>query len=69
MKEKTKAFMEVLLAIKMQEHNIIGITQMLWEDNQSMDKVVDYIEQNPNATETQVMRKVLEIKGHLKEKQ
>jgi len=53
--------MKILWAMGVQEHNISGITQMFWEDIPKMDKMVDFIKDNTEATETEILRKAVEI--------
>lgn len=53
--------MKVLMSLKVQDHNIEAITQMFWADFQSMDKLVAWMENNINATESEIIRKAVEI--------
>jgi len=56
MKEITQAFMKVLMSMQIQEKNIKAITQLLWNNLQGMDEVVKFIKENPNATESDVIK-------------
>lgn len=63
MKEITQAFMKVLMSMKVQEKNIKAITQLLWNNVQAMDELVEYIRHNTNATESEIIKKAVEIEG------
>jgi len=59
MKEITQAFMKVLMSMQIQEKNIKAITQLLWNNLQGMDEVVKFIKENPNATESDVIKEAI----------
>lgn len=61
MKEITQAFINVLYSMKIQKKNITAITQLLWENLEGMDKLVKFIKKNPTATESEVLKKAIEI--------
>ena len=61
MREKTKSFMKILKDLELSEMTIKGITAMVWNNLEMMNKMVDYIEKNPQTTETQMINKAMEI--------
>ena len=61
MKKITQAFMKILMSVGVQEDNIKGITELLYDNLEGMDKLVEYIKQNLNATESEIIKKSLEI--------
>lgn len=57
-----KAFLKILMNIGVTEETAGAIVTMLKNEEQ-MDEVVRYIEQNPQATEREIFDKVREITG------
>ena len=63
MREKTKAFMTILMDLNLPKATVEGETAMFWNNVDMMNEMVDYIEINTNATETQIIDKAIEISG------
>lgn len=63
MMHKLRLFVRVLCALRLSEDAIHGITSMVCDDLQAMDKLVAYIDENPTATESQVIQAASTIKG------
>lgn len=63
MKEITQAFMNVLIGMKLQEKTIKAIVQMLWNQPNKMDELVKFIKANPKATDSDIIRRAVEIDG------
>lgn len=55
-----KALMKILIAMSLFEEAVKMITTALQTENQ-MDVLVNFIKRNPNATETEIIKKVQEI--------
>lgn len=55
-----KALMKILIAMSLSEEAVKMITTALQTENQ-MDVLVNFIKSNPNATETEIIKKVQEI--------
>lgn len=56
-------FVLILMDTGMSKTNIHGISQMIWGNLEAMDKVVDYIEENPKATESQIIKVASQAAG------
>ena len=63
MNEKMSAFVGVLCATKISEAAIHGIGEMMWGNIPAMDELVEYIDNNPEATESQIIKKASIIMG------
>ena len=63
MRELTKLFIKVLMSMGLPDTTIMVITEMFWNKVEMMDEMVAFIKTNPNATETQVITKAMEISG------
>ena len=61
MKEITQAFMNVLIGLKVKDETVKAIVQMFWEQPTKMDKLVQYIKENPKATEMTILKKAVDI--------
>lgn len=61
MKEITQAFMNVLIGLKVKDEAVKAIVQMFWEQPTKMDKLVQYIKENPKATEMTILKKAVDI--------
>ena len=61
--QKLRAFVRVLCTLGLSEETIHGITSMVCEDLQAMNALVDYIDQNPTATEAEVTKAASRIMG------
>ncbi len=61
MKEITQSFMKVLMCTNLSEENIKAITALFWMKPQHMDELVAYIKENPDATESELLKKATEI--------
>ena len=61
MKEITQAFMKVLMSMNVQEKNIKAITELLWGNLQGMDELMKFIKENPEATESEILKKATEV--------
>lgn len=57
MYETEKAFIRILLDIEIPGKTIDAIVQLLWENYPAMDALVDWIEENPQRTEKEVIKK------------
>lgn len=55
-----KALMKILIAMSLSEEAVKMITTALQTEYQ-MDVLVNFIKSNPNATETEIIKKVQEI--------
>lgn len=55
-----KALMKILIAMSLSEEAVKMIITVLQTENQ-MDVLVNFIKSNPNATETEIIKKVQEI--------
>ena len=55
-----EAFSKVLKSLMLSKDGTIAIALMLQEDNQ-MIEMVEYIKNNPNATESEILKKAVEI--------
>ena len=63
MNEKMSAFIALLCATRISEDAIQGICAMMWENVPAMDELVEYIDNNPEATESQIIKKASIIMG------
>ena len=61
-RELVKLFMKILMNIGISDEIIEFITAML-QNEERMDSLVDYIAENPEATEKQILEKALQISG------
>ena len=61
LKEVTQSFMKVLMSVNVQSHNIKAITQMFWDNPPQMLELVEWIKNNPKATESEIIRKAVNI--------
>ena len=63
-KPMTKAFMKLLMKFEvLAEADIIGIAGMLKTEDQMLE-MTDWLEKNQEATETQILRKAMELSSH-----
>ena len=61
--EHEVAFIHILLDMKITEDQILGIMAMLNGNKSAMDKVVDFIRDNPKATESQIIKAASQAVG------
>lgn len=61
-KAVTQAFMQILVGMRVQKNNILSITQLLMGNYQEMDKVVTYIKENPQASESDILRVAIAVR-------
>lgn len=65
--EKTKRMMSdfigVLFDADVSDDTIEGIGEMMWGNKPAIDELVDYIKNNPSATEAQITKKASIIMG------
>ena len=58
-------FMIMLKSMNQSDGTILVITIMMGEDKDKTDKMVEFIKNNPNATESQLLKKGKEIEDSL----
>ena len=58
-------FMIMLKSMNQSDGTILVITIMMGEDKDKADKMVEFIKKNPNATESQLLKKGKEIEDSL----
>lgn len=58
-------FMIMLKSMNQSDGTILVITIMMGEDKDKADKMVEFIKNNPNATESQLLKKGKEIEDSL----
>ena len=56
LKPHEKIFIRILVRMQVSTDQICGIMAMLKNNKPAMDKVVDFIEENPQATESQIIK-------------
>ena len=61
MHETEKAFIQVLMSIEVSGETIDAILQLLWKNYPAMDALVDWIEENPNRAEKEVIKKATNL--------
>ena len=64
--KKQEMFINILWAVGLSKDTAIGIVLMLQKEEQ-MDLMVDFIEDNPKATESELLMKAVELSGGPKE--
>ena len=55
------AFMKVLKIMKLRDETVLFITASMNDNPDKADKMIAYIKENPNATETDLLKKTQEI--------
>lgn len=60
-RSEIKAFMRVLKAMNLREETAVGITSLMEDETDKADEMVEFIKNNQNATETELINKALEI--------
>ena len=61
--EVMEKFITVLCNIGMSKTAIHGISKMLWGNTTAMDQVITFIEKNPKATESQIIKAASQAVG------
>ena len=61
--EKLRLFVKVLCSMRLTEDTIHGVVAMMGDDLQAMDELVQYIKENPGATEAEVTKAASRIMG------
>ena len=62
---KIMAFMKILKSMGMPRATTIAITAMMDDKTEKADEMVRFIEKNPNATETVLLKKAQEISKNI----
>lgn len=55
------AFMKVLKIMRLRDEAVLFITASMEDNSDKADKMIAYIKENPNATETDLLKKTQEI--------
>ncbi|MBQ2865346.1 MAG: hypothetical protein IJE90_02365 [Clostridia bacterium] len=61
--EKMRLFVRLLCAMGVSQDAVIRICALVLGDQESMDAVVDYIDENPFRSESEIIKKAVEIIG------
>ena len=59
--EKMRLFVRLLCAMGMSQEAIIRICAAVLGNQEAMDYIVDYIDENPFRSESEIIRKAVEI--------
>ena len=58
---KLDIFVDLLCAIDLPRDTIMGLCAMVEKNEKAMDAIVDFIDENPNRTESEIIKKASEM--------
>ena len=61
--ERMRLFVRLLCAMGISEQAVIRICTIVLGNQTAMDDIIDYIDENPSRSETEIIRKAVEIMG------